>query len=119
MITAGPGPEQHLFAPVNTGARAFLGALKDRGYEIMIFSARSPVELVKKFFKEQDLFRYVDGFTRTKLPARLIVDDRAVVFRGNFDQALREIDEFKPHWAETAVPEPAPPPPGSSDKPAS
>lgn len=97
-ITIGPGPSPELFAPVQNGARAFLGGLRDRGYEIIIFSARSDVGLVKKFFREQDMDRFVDGYTRTKKPAKVIIDDRSIQFRGSFEQTLRELDQFVPYW---------------------
>jgi len=97
-MTVGPGNSPHEFAPLQAGVRAFLGALKDRGMEVVIFSARSPVEAVRQFLKREDLLRYVDGVTRTKKPSRIIVDDRAVTFRGNYAATLAEIDRFKPHW---------------------
>ena len=97
-LTSGPGPTPDSFAPLNTGTRSFLGALKDRGYEIIIFSARSPVELVKNFFRREGLTRYVDGFTRTKQPSRIILDDRAIRFNGNYEHTLKEIDGFRTHW---------------------
>lgn len=112
--TIGPGPTLDSFAPIQTGLRAFLGALKDRGYEIIIFSARSPVRLVEEFFKREGLTRYVDGFTRTKAPARLMLDDRAIQFRGDFSRALNEIDNFKPHWEKSPEAAPAESAPVSS-----
>ena len=103
VITTGvlAGPYQpDKFAPLQTGVRAFLGGLKDRGLEVVIFSARSPVEIVKQFFRANDLDRYVDRYTRTKLPSKVILDDRAIQFQGNFQHALTQIDSFKPHWKE-------------------
>jgi 2'-5' RNA ligase len=97
-LTIGKGNFPHEFAPLQVGVRAFLGALKDRGLEVVIFSARSPVDAVKQFLKREGLMRYVDGVTRTKKPARVIIDDRALTFRGDFGDTLAELDRFKPHW---------------------
>src|SRR5579863_10023754 len=97
-LTIGAGKHPNDFAPLNTGVRAFLGALKDRGLEIIVFSARSPVDAVKGFFQREGLTQYVDGFTRTKIPSKLMIDDRAVRFRGSFAATLAEIDSFLPWW---------------------
>lgn len=99
VVTTGGMPDPGQFAPVQTGTRAFLGALRDRGFRIVVFSARSPVERVRQFFRQEGLDRYVDGYTRTKpREARIFLDDRAIQYRGDHGRALAEIDSFVPHW---------------------
>lgn len=98
-ITESGGTPPGVFAPVRTGTRAFLGALRDRGYKVVIFSARTPTDAVKQFFLRNDLHRFVNGYTRVKpRNARIFLDDRGIQFRGDYSAALKEIDSFKPHW---------------------
>ena len=103
VITIGGMPSPGEFAPVQTGTRAFLGAILDRGYKITVFSARSPVEAVKQFFRRQDLDRFVDSYTRTKpREARVFIDDRAITYRGNHAETLAALDSFRVHWQDAA-----------------
>ncbi len=85
------------FAPVRTGARNFLTQLHNRGFEIVIHTAR-PVHFAKTYLRENDLMRYVNDVTNEKLPSRIYVDDRGLKFEGDFERTLRAVDEFKTHW---------------------
>lgn len=70
-----------------------------RTWRVVIFSTR-PAEEVTKWLKHY-------GFpelkvTNKKEPAHLIIDDRALTFRGVWnDEFLSQITSFTPHWAES------------------
>jgi beta-phosphoglucomutase-like phosphatase (HAD superfamily) len=79
------------------GAEAFLRALTERGFDVVVFTTRHHAQ-VRRWLQQHGLLTYVSGVTRRKPPAHVFVDDRAVCFRGDFDEALDEIVRFKAHW---------------------
>jgi len=85
------------FDPPRPGARAFLVALRQRGYRVVIFTTRYD-EHVWTWVKTHGLEDVVDEVTDRKPAAHVFVDDRAVCFRGDFDATLRDIDAFAAHW---------------------
>jgi hypothetical protein len=83
--------------PPRAGAREFLDALTARGFEVVIFTTRYPDD-VWTWLRAHGLADKVTDVTDRKPAAHVFVDDRAVCFRGDFDQTLREIDAFAAHW---------------------
>lgn len=85
------------FDPPRPGARDFLEQLRARGYRVIIFTTRWADD-VRGWLRAHALDGLVDDVTDRKPAAAVFVDDRAVCFRGDFDQTLREIDAFAAHW---------------------
>ena len=85
------------FDPPRPGAAAFLRALVDQGFDVVIFTTRHAVQ-VRRWLREHELMQYVSAVTRRKPPAHVFVDDRAVCFTGDFDDTLQRIATFKAHW---------------------
>jgi FMN phosphatase YigB (HAD superfamily) len=85
------------FDPPRAGARSFLEALVSRGFRIVVFTTRWPDD-VWRWLREHGLEHLVERVTDRKPAAHVFVDDRAVCFRGDFDETLREIDSFVAHW---------------------
>ncbi|HZP47774.1 MAG TPA: hypothetical protein VFB07_04535 [Vicinamibacterales bacterium] len=85
------------FDPPRPGARAFLEALASRGYRVVIFTTRWAGD-VRRWLHEHALDHLVEDVTDRKPAAHVFVDDRAVCFRGDFDETLRQIDAFAAHW---------------------
>lgn len=83
--------------PPRAGAAEFLRGLTDRGFDVVVFTTRHPGQ-VRRWLREHGLAEYVSAVTRRKPPAHVFVDDRAVCFRGDFDDTLRRIVAFKAHW---------------------
>lgn len=79
------------------GAGRFLAALKARNYNVVIFTTRDAAG-VWAWLKRYRLARYVDDVTNLKIPAIAYVDDRAIPFRGDYDEVLRELENFHPYW---------------------
>jgi hypothetical protein len=46
------------------------------------------------------LDRWVSEVTDRKPAAHVFVDDRAVCFRGDYEETLEEIARFRAHWEE-------------------
>lgn len=80
------------------GAKEALDILHDRGYEIIIFTARcsseskdrvSQMKSVKKWLDNHGI--YYDRITSDKLPAFAYIDDLGIRFKGNWRDTLRDI----------------------------
>lgn len=83
--------------PPREGAQAFLRSLAESGFCVVIFTTRHQTQ-VRRWLRDHGLLEHVSAITSRKPPAHVFVDDRAVCFRGDFDDTLRRIAEFKAHW---------------------
>lgn len=83
--------------PPRAGAAEFLSTLRARGFEIVVLTVRDP-EAARRWLEEHGLGVYVDDVTDRKPSAFVYIDDRALCFRGVFEQTLREMEGFRPHW---------------------
>jgi len=82
-------------------APSWLEALRARGLRVVVFTTRYPDD-VRDWLREYGLDCLVDEVTDRKPAAYVFVDDRAVCFRGDFNQTLRDIDRFAAHWESPA-----------------
>ncbi len=89
------------FHPARPGAREFLAALKANGFRVTIFTVRYG-PWVERWLADNDLMQFVDAVTDRKIPADVYVDDRAVCFRGDFDETLKQVLQFQPFWQASA-----------------
>ena len=83
--------------PPREKAWDFLHAMYMSGYTIIIFSSMDPND-VEVWLRKYNMRQFVDSVTNVKVPALVYLDDRAVTFNGNFDDALNDIINFKTHW---------------------
>ena len=83
--------------PPRPGAGEFLRSLTERGYDVVVFTTRHHVQ-ARRWLREHGLLMYVSAVTRRKPAAHVFVDDRAVCFRGDFDETLRSVECFRAHW---------------------
>ena len=86
------------FHPIRPGAREFLVRLNESGYRVVILTVRWH-EWVESWLEENGLREYIAEVTDKKPPAEVYLDDRAVCFRGDFEDAFQKIVNFKPFWA--------------------
>lgn len=82
--------------PPRPGADRFLKELA-KTYRVVILTTQ-PAEKVWSWLKEHSLDQWVEEVTDRKPPAVCYIDDRAITFRGDFQETLEEIKRFKPHW---------------------
>ena len=82
--------------PPRPGLKQFLVDLKRLGYRVIIFTA-ADLGTVRKWLEKYDLSYLVEDVTDKKIPAIVYLDDRAVTFNGNFDDAVKDIVNFAPH----------------------
>jgi len=89
VIRGGPVP----------GAKEAIEALRRSGRTVLISSVRCGHEggeiAIWEYLKKHGIV--VDGVCRRKPPADFYVDDKAIQFKGNWDQLLYDIVNFK-HW---------------------
>jgi hypothetical protein len=85
------------FHPPRPGADEFLRALGEQGYRVIVFTIRW-AEHVEQWLEAHGLRGLVAEVTDKKPVAHVYLDDRAICFQGDFEQALRQIQGFKAHW---------------------
>ena len=88
--------DENYIPKIKKGAKEFIKELSEFG-ELYLFTSRD-LMLSAKWLIENDIDRYFEDVTNTKLPSFLYIDDRCVCFRGKYNQTLKEIKEFKVYW---------------------
>lgn len=86
--------DDHIGEPV-AGAKLFTECLKDRGYKIVVCTARDYLGPVRQWLIANGIS--FDDVTNVKVPAILYIDDRAHRFNGNWIDAARGITG-SPYW---------------------
>lgn len=82
------------------GAKEWIDKLKGAGKHIYILSARScrnfdsKKELIEKWLDKYGI--YYDEVVDKKVPASVFIDDRAIAFHGDWEDAYNEAVNFKP-----------------------
>jgi hypothetical protein len=83
--------------PPRPGARRFLEDLRAHGFDVVVFTTRHPTG-VRRWLREHGLADLVGAVTRRKPPAHVFIDDRAICFKGDFGDAVKQAAAFKAHW---------------------
>src|SRR3954471_6188707 len=83
--------------PPRPGAEECLRQLNERGYRVVVFTTRWADD-ARAWLAEHGLDRWVSEVTDKKPAAHVFVDDRAVCFRGDYEETLEEIFRFRAHW---------------------
>ena len=89
------GPE--FFHAPRDGAREFLQALQSNGYRVVVLTVRWH-EWARSWLDQNGLGDLVEEVTDRKPAAVAYIDDRAVCFRGDFQETLRNLQDFRPFW---------------------
>lgn len=95
--------EEH-FGVIIEGAASATHKLHENGWYIIIYSTRANKELISRFLDDSKIeFDSInenpyqpENAKDGKPYADIYVDDRAICFRGNWEQTLIEIEKFKP-----------------------
>ncbi len=85
--------DKNIIPPAKVGAEEFLEKLSEN-YELKLFTTRNK-ELAQAWLVENGFHKYIKDVTNVKEPAWLYVDDRAITFRGDYNNLLDEIKNFQ------------------------
>lgn len=82
------------------GIEGALRRARQRGYTIFVCTARpdSGLQEVRQWIDQHGLGDLVHEVTNKKPPAVAYIDDKAILFAGDFGEALDRLDNFKPYW---------------------
>jgi hypothetical protein len=95
-----------IYDPPVKGTREAITKLKNEGHKIIIFSVRTnkiyhqgegQLQLMRNWLAEHNI-PYDKIWNYGKPIADVYIDDRAVTFRGNWEQTLNDISGFTPWW---------------------
>lgn len=89
--------------PVN-GAKEGTAALKEKGWTIIIYTTRNDTPALRSWLEKNDIsYDYInvnpnqpEGSDKGKLIANVYLDDRGILFKGNWKKAILEILSFTP-----------------------
>ena len=97
----GKEPYDDNFIPkIKSGAKEFIEKLSEYT-ELYLFTSRN-LMLSAKWLCDNKIDKYFKDVTNTKLPSYLYIDDRCTCFRGNFNETLKEIQEFSVYWRQNS-----------------
>lgn len=88
---------ENTIPPIKKEAKEFLEKCFEENYDIKIFTTRNRL-LVSKWLIENTLDHIVTDITNVKESAYLYIDDRCIAFDGDFNQTLKQINNFKVYW---------------------
>lgn len=87
---------ENYIPPMKKGAEKFLQKLSKYA-KLKLFTTRNSL-LATKWLIANGIDKYFTDVTNVKSTAFLHIDDRAICFNGDFEQTLKEIQEFKVYW---------------------
>ena len=90
-----------LYDVPSKGAKEFMQKLKDRGFCVIVFTARpldvpdyhKGIEMVENWLDKYDI--PYDFVTSLKVPATAYIDDRAVHFDGDWDDVEKNLEKIE------------------------
>lgn len=85
--------------PPVPGAEGFLRSLHESGFRVVVLTTRWADD-ARAWLEEHGLLQWISEVTDRKPAAHVFVDDRAVCFRGDFEETLRQVLGFQAHWEE-------------------
>lgn len=88
--------DENSIPEIRAGAKTFLENLIEK-YELHLFTSRNLI-LATKWLISNNLDKYFKDVTNIKIPSYLYIDDRTVCFKGDYEQTLEDIENFKVHW---------------------
>jgi len=89
--------EENNIPEIKAGAEEFIKELHKKGYKLVLFTNRKPFN-ASKWLIENKLDKYFSDVTNVKPIASIYIDDRALNFRGDYNQTLAEIENFNVYW---------------------
>lgn len=85
--------DENFIPEIKVGAQEFVKTLAPN-YKLYLFTTRN-TQSAKQWLSDNDLDKYFEDVTNTKIPAYIIVDDRGLRFDGSFEKVLKGIENFR------------------------
>ena len=83
--------------PPLPGAKKFLERLVKANIDFVVFTTRTKLEVLHNWFAKYNMPKPLE-ITHEKIRATAYIDDRGVNFDGNFDNLIKTLIKFKPHY---------------------
>jgi len=80
---------ENAYDPPMPGARCSLTILRDLGYRLIIVSSR-PVAVINEWLRKEKMDHFFDDVSNTKHPARYYIDDHAIRFEKESENAWED-----------------------------
>ena len=90
------GFDENFIPKPKQGVKEFLEKLNEN-YELKLYTTRNKL-LASKWLIENKLDCYFADVTNIKELSYLVLDDRCLTFDGDFENALKQIQNFKPWY---------------------
>lgn len=87
--------ENTLYKP-QTGLTKFITRIY-KDYDIVIYTCRD-IKKVYTWLEENHLRDYIIAVSNLKPRAHVYIDDRAITFKGDYEETYKELKEFKAWW---------------------
>ena len=84
--------DENFIPPIKDGAYEFVEKLS-QNFDVKIFTTRNKL-LASKWVIENKLDKFVSDVTDFKSHAYLMIDDRCLNFKGDFDETFEQIENF-------------------------
>lgn len=88
--------DENYIPEIKKGAKEFVEELS-KNADLYLFTSRNLI-LSAKWLFENKLDKYFKDITNVKLPSYLYIDDRCICFKGEYEQTLQEVNQFKVYW---------------------
>lgn len=88
--------DENYIPEIKEGAVEFIKNLSESA-DLYLFTSRN-LMLSTKWLIENKVDQYFKDVTNVKLPSFLYIDDRCICFKGEYNETLKEIKDFKVYW---------------------
>lgn len=96
---------ENVFGEIIPGCKEKIHLLASKGHKIIIHTARLPTKELEKFLKDNGIWfdalnenpwhKYKQPGGKRKVIADIYIDDRAITFKGNWDEIPELVENFK------------------------
>ncbi len=88
--------DENKMPEIRLGAREFVEEL-NKDYDLILFTTRNNLKATK-WLIENKMDKYFKNVTNVKIPAYIYLDDRAIKFSGDYQNTIKQIEDFQAHW---------------------
>ncbi len=88
--------DENKLPKIRLGAREFVEEL-NKDYDLILFTTRNNLKATK-WLIENKMDKYFKNVTNVKIPAYIYLDDRAIKFSGDYQNTIKQIEDFKVYW---------------------